>query len=59
VQSPHLIVEVLSDTTEAYDHGDNFSYFRAFPSVQELKLALDYLREQVEMRKNVSIRCEW
>ena len=38
VQSPRLIVEMLSDTTEAYDRGDKFSYYRACPSVQEYVL---------------------
>ena len=35
VQSPCVIVEVLSDSTEAYDRGKKFSYYRSCPSVQE------------------------
>ena len=35
VQSPCVIVEVLSDSTEAYDRGKKFSYYRACPTVQE------------------------
>ncbi len=35
VQSPRVIVEVLSDSTEAYDRGKKFSYYRACPTVQE------------------------
>jgi Uma2 family endonuclease len=32
--NPTLIVEVLSDSTEAYDRGDKFSYYRLLPSLQ-------------------------
>lgn len=35
VQSPRVIVEVLSDSTEAYDRGKKLSYYRACPTVQE------------------------
>ena len=35
VQSPRVIVEVLSDSTEAYDRGRKFGLYRACPSVQE------------------------
>ncbi len=35
VQSPRVIVEVLSDSTEAFDRGKKFSYYRACPTVQE------------------------
>jgi len=38
VRTPSLIVEVLSDTTEAYDRGDKFGYYRACPTVQEYVL---------------------
>jgi Uma2 family endonuclease len=34
VLNPTLIVEVLSDSTEAYDRGDKFSYYRLMPSLQ-------------------------
>lgn len=35
VQFPRVIVEVLSDSTEAYDRGEKFSYYRACPIVLE------------------------
>lgn len=38
VQSPRVIVEVLSDSTEAYDRGHKFAMYRACPSVQEYVL---------------------
>jgi Uma2 family endonuclease len=38
VISPCIIVEVLSDTTEAYDRGKKFGLYRACPTVQEYVL---------------------
>ncbi len=38
IQFPRLIVEVLLDTTEAYDRGKKFSYYRACPTVEEYML---------------------
>jgi len=38
VQAPRVIVEVLSDSTEAYDRGDKFGYYRACPTIQEYVL---------------------
>ena len=38
VFSPRVIVEVLSPSTEAYDRGDKFGYYRACPTVQEYVL---------------------
>src|SRR5690242_3911921 len=35
VQSPCLIVEVLSPGTEAYDRGRKFTYYRNCPTIQE------------------------
>ncbi len=37
--NPRLIVEVLSDSTEAYDRGDKFAGYRSIPSFQEYVLA--------------------
>ncbi|HMA36331.1 MAG TPA: Uma2 family endonuclease [Chloroflexia bacterium] len=36
--NPTLIVEVLSPSTEAYDRGAKFGYYRALPSLQEYLL---------------------
>lgn len=33
--NPSLIVEVLSDPTEAYDRGDKFALYRQLPTLQE------------------------
>jgi Uma2 family endonuclease len=38
IQFPHVIIEVLSDSTEAYDRGRKFSYYRACSHVQEYVL---------------------
>lgn len=35
VQAPRVVVEVLSDSTEAYDRGDKFRYYRACPTIRE------------------------
>lgn len=32
--NPNLIVEVLSDSTEAFDRGDKFGYYRLLPSLR-------------------------
>ena len=36
--NPILIVEVLSDSTEAYDRGQKFSHYRQLPSLREYVL---------------------
>lgn len=36
--APRVIVEVLSDTTEAYDRGDKFRFYRACPTIEEYVL---------------------
>jgi Uma2 family endonuclease len=36
--NPNLIVEVLSDSTEAYDRGEKFALYRQLPSLQEYLL---------------------
>ena len=38
VTNPTLIVEVLSDSTEAYDRGRKFAHYRTLPSFQEYVL---------------------
>jgi Uma2 family endonuclease len=51
VQSPRLIVEVLSESTEAYDRGLKFVRYQACPSLQEYVLiATDYQAVEVFRR---------
>ncbi len=33
--NPHLIIEVLSDSTEGFDRGDKFSYYKSIESFSE------------------------
>ena len=37
-QFPRLIIEVLSDSTEAFDRGDKFADYQLLPSLQEYVL---------------------
>ena len=46
--NPTLIVEVLSDSTEAYDRGTKFALYRQIPSLQEY-LLVSQGRVQVEL----------
>lgn len=36
--NPVLIIEVLSDSTEAYDRGDKFTHYKSIPSLREYLL---------------------
>jgi Uma2 family endonuclease len=38
ILAPRVIVEVLSPSTEAYDRGDKFGYYRVCPTIQEYVL---------------------
>jgi len=48
VTNPTLIVEVLSDSSEAYDRGDKFRHYRNLPSLQGY-LPLSQYRIQAEL----------
>lgn len=48
LQCPHLVVEVLSPSTEAYDRGKKFGYYRACPCLQEYVL-VNTQRQTVEV----------
>ncbi len=53
IQSPRVVFEVLSSTTEAYDRGVKFSYYRQCPTVQEYVLvATD--RQAVEVYRRAA-----
>ena len=36
--NPRLVIEVLSPSTEDYDHGKKFAYYRTLPSLREYVL---------------------
>ena len=38
IVNPIILVEVLSDSTEAYDRGRKFTYYRSIPSLREYVL---------------------
>jgi len=40
--NPALIVEVLSDTSEAFDRGDKFSHYKSIPSFHEYLLVAQH-----------------
>ena len=40
--NPALLVEVLSDSTEAYDRGDKFSHYKSIPTLREYLLVAQH-----------------
>jgi len=48
IKAPRVIVEVLSDSTEAYDRGEKFGYYRECPTVEEYVL-VNTKRQLVEV----------
>ena len=40
--NPELIVEVLSRSTEAYNRGDKFTYYKSIPSLREYLLVAQH-----------------
>ena len=46
--NPDLIVEVLSESTEAYDRGDKFEFYRTIPSLDEV-VFVTQVRKHVEV----------
>jgi Uma2 family endonuclease len=51
--NPQVIFEILSDTTEDYDRGEKFDYYRALPSLREYVLI-----SQKERRVEPLVRSE-
>ena len=51
VTNPTLVVEVLSNSTEAYDRGDKFAHYRTLPSLQAyLLVCQDKVRAELYTR---------
>ena len=40
--NPVLIIEILSPSTEAYDRGDKFTYYKSIPSLEEYLLVAQH-----------------
>ncbi len=53
VQFPRVIVEVLSESTEAYDRGKKFGYYQACPHIQEYVL-IDTEYQAIEVFRRTS-----
>lgn len=56
--NPIVIVEVLSDSTEAYDRGDKFAHYRRLPSLREY-LLVSSDRERIERFSRNDGTREW
>jgi Uma2 family endonuclease len=53
VTNPKVIIEVLSKTTESYDRGDKFYFYRQIPSLQEyILVAQDKYQVEVFLKGN-------
>ncbi|MFV8755633.1 Uma2 family endonuclease [Nannocystaceae bacterium ST9] len=52
--NPILIVEVLSDSTEAYDRGEKFAHYRRLPSLREYVLVSQREPRIEAYRKNAA-----
>lgn len=52
ITNPLLIVEVLSDSTEAYDRGEKFDHYRRLPSLREYLLVSQRRPKLESYRKN-------
>jgi Uma2 family endonuclease len=58
VTNPRVIVEVLSDSTEAYDRGEKFAHYRRIPSLMEYVL-ISQKEPRIEVwRRNASDKWE-
>ena len=53
VRFPRVIVEVISESTEAYDRGKKFGYYQACPHVQEYVL-IDTEYQAIEVFRRAS-----
>jgi Uma2 family endonuclease len=56
--NPIVVVEVLSDTTEARDRGEKFAHYRLIPSLREIVFVSQAARRVEVHRKNAAGRWE-
>lgn len=56
--NPKLLVEVLSDSTEAYDRGEKFAHYRRLPSLREYVLVSQHEPHIEVFRKNEASKWE-
>lgn len=60
--NPILIWEVLSSTTEAYDRGDKFTYYKSIPSLKEYLLIAQHrphITQYVKQNERIWYRTEF
>ena len=57
--NPALIVEVLSPSTEAYDRGDKFTYYKSIPSFREYLLVAQHRPHLTHYVKQAGGRWEY
>lgn len=50
--NPTLIIEVLSDSTEAYDRGDKFTHYKSIQSLREYSLVAQHRAHITHYAKN-------
>lgn len=50
--NPTLIIEVLSDSTEAYDRGDKFTHYKSIQSLREYLLVAQHRAHITQYAKN-------
>lgn len=58
IVNPVVLVEVLSDSTEAYDRGEKFAHYRRIPSLREYVLVSQHERRIEVHRRNDAGRWE-
>ena len=56
--NPIVLVEVLSDSTEAYDRGEKFAHYRRLPSLREYVIVSQHERLIEVHRRNEAGRWE-
>ena len=56
--NPKVLVEVLSDSTEAYDRGEKFAHYRRIPSLREYVLVSQHEPHIEVFRKNTAGKWE-
>lgn len=62
LMNPQLIVEVLSDSTEAFDRGDKFVYYKSVPSFTEYLLISQkrpYVTQFIKHSESVWLQSEF
>ena len=53
ITNPRVVIEVLSKSTEGYDRGDKFSFYRLIPTL-EYYILIEQNKAQVEVYKRGS-----